>query len=94
MTKEEKQYYDKVARLGCIICRTVYGVNDSPAEIHHIRRFGGKRETSPIIPLCPTHHRHGNTSFHGLGAKGFEKYYQLTCESLVDKVKELLDANT
>lgn len=91
MTKEEKQYYDKVARLGCILCKTVYGIDGTPAELHHVRRFGAKRENSPVIPLCPYHHRHGNTSIHGLGVKAFEKYHNISCQELVDKVEELLN---
>lgn len=90
MNKEEKKYYDSVAKLGCIVCKIVYGIDGTPAELHHIRRFGAKRKTSPVVPLCPYHHRLGNTSFHGLGAKAFEKYHGITCEQLVEKVEELL----
>jgi len=59
------------------------------AEIHHIRRFGGKRSLAPVIGLCPEHHR-GNTGVHGLGAKGFEKYYNLTQWDLLEQTKSLL----
>jgi Recombination enhancement, RecA-dependent nuclease len=88
-TKDEKKHFDKIAQLGCILCRTAFGIKDSPAELHHIRRFGGKRATSPIIPLCPEHHR-GNSGVHGLGAKGFENEWGITQEALLQKVKELL----
>jgi hypothetical protein len=91
MTKAEKEHYDKVARLGCILCRLVFDITDSPAEIHHIRRFGTKRSNADVVGLCPTHHRLGNTSFHGLGAKGFEKHYGISCQQMVDKVKELIE---
>jgi hypothetical protein len=90
MTKDEKKYLDRVARVGCILCRTAFGVKDSPAEIHHIRRFGGKRSTSPVIPLCPEHHR-GNSGVHGLGAKGFEAKWGITQEALLAQLHELLD---
>ena len=69
-----KKNYDRIARMGCILCRVVLKINDSPAELHHIRRFGGKRDNCPVIPLCPEHHR-GNTGVHGLGHKGFQKRY-------------------
>lgn len=93
MNKAEKDYYNKVARLGCILCRQlqVKKVEDSPTEIHHVRRFGGKRENAPIIPLCATHHRLGNSSYHALGAKGFTKYWGISPEELIEKVKELLN---
>ena len=88
-TKDEKKYLNKVASVGCILCRAAFGVKDSPAEIHHIRRFGGKRSTSPVIPLCPEHHR-GNSGVHGLGAKGFEIEYGITQEALLAQLNELL----
>jgi hypothetical protein len=89
-TKDEKKYLDRVARVGCMLCRTALGVKDSPAEIHHIRRFGGKRSTSPVIPLCPEHHR-GNSGVHGLGAKGFETKWGITQEALLAQLHELLN---
>jgi hypothetical protein len=39
--------------------------------------------------LCPEHHR-GNTGVHGLGAKGFEKRYNLTQGDLLEQTKALL----
>lgn len=92
MTKAEKQHYDKVARLGCILCRQlqVKEINDSPTEIHHIRRFGGKRSLAEVVGLCAYHHRLGDNSYHALGAKGFEKYWGISPEQLVEKTKELL----
>ena len=91
MNKAEKEHYDKVARLGCILCRQ-FGFKDTPAEIHHIRRFGGLREKAEVIPLCPEHHR-GNTGVHGLGAKGFERRYNLTQEDLLTFTTRLLAIN-
>ena len=40
-TKKEKDHMDKVARLGCIICRKEGNPLD-PAELHHIREMTGK----------------------------------------------------
>jgi len=93
MTKAEKLHYDKVARLGCILCRQlqVKEINDSPTEIHHVRRYGGKRSQAPVIGLCAYHHRLGDNSYHALGAKGFERYWGISPEELVEKVKELLN---
>jgi len=88
-TKNEKIALDKIARLGCILCRTALGVQDSPAELHHYRRFGQPRSASDILPLCPEHHR-GNTGVHGLGRKGFEAKWAVTQEALLEKVNELL----
>ena len=88
MTKDERKYFDKLARLGCSLCRHLeYG--ESPAEIHHIRRLGGKRSLAEVIPLCPEHHR-GNTGIHGLGRKGFFNKYGIDEDYLLDKTKELV----
>jgi len=87
-----KKHYDKVAKLGCILCLHLglgHPENPSPCEIHHIRRFGGKRDNAPVIGLCPEHHR-GNTGVHGLGAKGFEKRYGFGQEFLLELTNELL----
>ena len=90
-TKDEKNYMARVARLGCILCSTVLGYEDSPAEIHHIRR-AGVRATSPIIPLCLEHHR-GNNGIHGLGRRGFEAKFSTTEEALLQAVKQSLGRN-
>ena len=87
-TKLEKEKYAKIARLGCILCLHL-GNRGTPCEIHHIRRFGGKRANAPVIGLCIEHHR-GNTGVHGLGAKGFEKHYQIGQEDLLEMTENLL----
>jgi hypothetical protein len=88
MTKDERKYYDKIARLGCSLCRHLeYG--ETPAEIHHLRRYGGKRSLAEVIPLCPEHHR-GNTGLHGLGRKGFENKYGIDEDFLLKQTKGLI----
>jgi Recombination enhancement, RecA-dependent nuclease len=88
-TKQKKQHYDNIANLGCILCIHL-GHNGTPAEVHHIRRFGGKRDLAPVIPLCPEHHR-GNTGVHGMGKKSFARHYGVDEHDLLEKVNELLD---
>ena len=88
MNKAEKEHYGKVARLGCILCKSVLGYDDTPCEIHHIRRYGGKRNLAPVIGLCPEHHR-GDTGIHTLG-KRFEACYGVDEQALLDKTLELL----
>ena len=91
MTKAEKEHYGKVARLGCILCKSVLGYDDTPCEIHHIRRYGGKRSLAPIIGLCPEHHR-GDTGIHSLG-KQFETRYGVDEQALLERTWELLNVN-
>jgi hypothetical protein len=89
MTKAEKEHYGKVARLGCILCITLEYF-DTPCEIHHIRRLGGKRKLAPVIGLCPEHHR-GNTGVHGLGRKGFEARYGIDEQALLELTLEMIN---
>jgi len=88
-TKNEKKRLNQIAELGCILCSEILGFEGSPAELHHVRRYGTKRATSPILPLCPEHHR-GNDGLHGLGIKGFERKYEISCERLLERVSEKL----
>ena len=91
MTKTQKILYDKIARLGCSLCRH-QGNEGTPAELHHIRR-GGKRSNAPVIPLCPYHHRGANTSIHGMGRKRFEREYGITEELLFWQTLEMIGEN-
>ena len=88
MLKEQRKHYDKVANLGCSLCRYL-GYGESPSHLHHIRR-GGKRSLAPVIPLCPEHHT-GNTGIHGLGRKAFEKVYLVTEEELLEETMRLIN---
>lgn len=83
----KNKHYDRVADLGCILCKK-NGYDGTPCEIHHIRR-AGRRNDAPVIGLCPAHHR-GNIGVHGMGRKAFERHYQTTEEELLARTKELL----
>ena len=90
-TKAEKQYYAKVARLGCMLCKKLgYETQDVGCELHHIRRGNIPRSQAPVIGLCPAHHRGSNTSIHGMGRKRFEREYAITEEELLEQTKKLL----
>jgi hypothetical protein len=78
-TKAEKAYMSAQADAGCILCRHL-GLGDTPAEIHHLRAgmgAGQRNSNMTSIPLCPEHHR-GNTGYHGLGRRAFEREYGIT----------------
>jgi hypothetical protein len=91
-TKAEKDVYAKLARLGCILCKCngIRETDDFPTEMHHIRRFGGKRKNAPVIPLCAYHHRLGDSSIHQLGHKGFIKYWGFSEEDLLERLNDSL----
>ena len=88
-TKDEKNTLAATARLGCILCSEILGITGFAAELHHVRRYGAKRSASPVLPLCPEHHR-GNNGVHGLGTKGFESKWGVTYEALLERVNEKL----
>lgn len=86
MTKAEKEYLNRVAELGCIIC-------ESPAEIHHKSRgagMGRKSSNYETIPLCHVHHRTGGygVAIHE-GLETFESIFG-TEDELIQKVQKML----
>ena len=89
-TKKEQEHMDKVARLGCLICRKD-GNPFSPAELHHIRDvritgLGQRAKHTQVIPLCVAHHRIGKESFHHNSRAFSEKW-----GSQQDLLKETLE---
>lgn len=82
MSPSDKQHLERVASLGCVVCRYCEHWGDSPAEIHHLldpatnERLGHDY----AIPLCGMHHR-GNhntercVSRHTGQLKQFEAKY-------------------
>ena len=91
-TREEAEYMDAVARMGCILCSLLrYGA--TPAEVHHPRTgvgMGKRSKHTDAIPLCVEHHR-GNTGLHGMGRKAFERHYGVTEQELLEKTRAELE---
>lgn len=72
-TKPESEWLDRVASLGCVVCRRVYN-RYTPAEIHHIAEGTSPRSNFAVAPLCgdqyDDHHDGRNTGgagFHRMG---------------------------
>lgn len=96
LLKEEKEYLDKLATLGCYCCRTE-GI-ESPAMIHHIREGMGMGQRAPhiggTIPLCYAHHQSGENgalAFHRSPKEwrdryGSEKEIAEGYRALIDKL--------
>lgn len=91
MTSDEKKHKSRLAELGCMVCKRIYGEHEpGPVELHHLREGGwGKGDYTTLIPLCVEHHR-GNTGVHGLGTKGFVSYYNFSQQDLLDDTKKYL----
>lgn len=94
VTNDEKKYLNKVAQLPCPICKLLGYSGDGGVEIHHCRGIGlglGVRNSHyNTIGLCAEHHR-GNTGYHGMGRKAFERKYGVTEQELLEQVKEILN---
>jgi len=95
VTKEERNHLQRVADLGCIVCRQQFDVF-SPAEVHHLRAGCGTGQRVShyrTIPLCPPHHRTGGygVAIHA-GQKMWEEIY-CTEESLLTQVENLLSGD-
>ena len=74
MTKAESAHMERVASLGCCVCRRI-GHGYVPAEVHHVAEGSGLRSNWSVVPLCPEHHR-GGTGLHGAGTKTFLRMYR------------------
>jgi hypothetical protein len=89
VTKAQKEHMDRVAALGCLVCRRL-GHYGTPAEIHHVRQGRLGVRGDQVIPLCDKHHRNGNRALHVLGKRAFEREFGFTELDLLDDVKRLL----
>ena len=89
MTIAEKVHMRKVADLGCIACRKL-GYEDTPAELHHVKKgtMGKKASNYEVIPLCPHHHRTSNESYH-LNPLWFTEKFG-TQQELLEEVTRLI----
>ena len=92
MKKDEKEHYEKLSQLGCIVCINL-GFGYSSPHIHHIRHGVGlalRSHWSMAIPLCPLHHQNGGygVALHA-GQKTFEAKYGTESE-LLQKTLDLL----
>lgn len=96
--KTEQAHLDAVADLGCWICAKA-GYPETPAEIHHVRTYGGariKRNHLLVLPLCPFHHRTGphGFAFHA-GSREWQRIHgtetQLLAEVYAALAKNLED---
>jgi hypothetical protein len=89
-TKAESEWMDRVARLGCIVCRNL-GLGDTPTGIHHCGTYmGGGRDHFKTIGLCHEHHQ-GKEGIDGkhMSKREWESKYG-TEEQLMRQVREEL----
>ena len=72
-TTAEKRHLAKVAAMGCICCSHCHGINDTPAQVHHVRfsHGWGRSGHTMAIPLGEYHHT-GKEGVHNMGRAQFE----------------------
>lgn len=94
-TRDDRQYMEAVAALGCVVCRN-QGQGHQPAQVHHIRQAAGMGQRSPhtlTIPLCPEHHQTGG---HGVaihaGQRTWENLYGSELGLLAQTILDLWKA--
>lgn len=78
-TKTDRERFDRIAALGCLVCGAGATIHHVTASIH-----GGRltRRHDRVVPLCPVHHQavydpYANqpVSVERLGHRGFWKLH-------------------
>lgn len=78
-TKADRERFDRIAAMGCLVCKR-------PATIHHVTAsiHGGRltRRHDRVVPLCPAHHQavfdpfaNDPVSVERLGHRGFYRKF-------------------
>lgn len=79
MNAAEKRHVERVASVGCVVCRRLVG-GYVPCEIHHVAEGSGLRSWFAVAGLCTEHHK-GRYGLHGMGPKRFLALYRPPGES-------------
>lgn len=90
--KQEKKHMDRVASLGCVVCRNL-GLGASPSTVHHVRHGQGAGQRAGhflTIPLCKLHHQDGGygVAIHA-GQEHWESLYGSELELLNKTIRDL-----
>ena len=97
-TADEKEFMNKIARLGCIACRKMGFFNDY-VSLHHIEGRIKPGCHYKVLPLCERHHQLADTNkpplWHTLhhNKRAFEREYGTEME-LYHECLELIGADS
>lgn len=73
-TRKQKLYWNRLAELGCCVCRYHCGnPNNTHISIHHII-VNGKKDHDNVLPLCAEHHQTGG---EGVAIHPFKRKWEL-----------------
>lgn len=92
-TKAERERFEKIAELGCIL--TIYRTQErgTIGQVHHLLsgRVPGRRSPHDrTIYLRHDFHQNASYSVHMLGAKGFAEFHGVSEEELLALTNELI----
>lgn len=82
MGKEDvtvKDWKDRVAAAGCVLCRQLGERQKTRTTLHHPRHGQGLSQRASdwlVVGLCHEHHQ-GKTGWDGLGKRGFYQRYKM-----------------
>ena len=93
-TKQEKEYWSRIAEFGCIACR-IDGYRNPIVSIHHCDGRTKKGSHMKVIALCAGHHQDGTGNDKTMLAihpfkRRFEAKYG-TQQELMDMTNKLLE---
>jgi RecA-dependent nuclease len=74
-----KRHMERVAAVGCVICRRLHGIY-TPCQVHHVAEGSGLRSDFSVAGLCELHHT-GSSGLHTLGTKRFCSLYRIPGET-------------
>ena len=83
MKVTERHHVDRVAALGCCVCKRFGAASSDRARnmaIHHVAEGSGERSWFSISRLCWEHHQ-GAAGLHGVGLRAFVRMYRPPGES-------------
>jgi hypothetical protein len=67
-TAAEHRHMDRVANLGCILCRRLGVPQTGKTDLHHVREEQGAGQRAPnwlVVPLCHDGCHQGSKGIHG-----------------------------
>ena len=77
------RYLEWIRTLPCSVCHRTRGI-----EAAHTGPHGLSQKSSDLsaIPLCASHHRSGDDSYHKLGPRKFAEVHQLNIPAMVARL--------
>lgn len=92
MTKADREWFEKITALGCIVCR-LRGAGYVPCQRHHILKGGRRISHLASIPLCQPHHQGGRNDEAIVSRHPWKREFEARYgseEYLLERTKEFL----